>query len=122
MTTDCSATTSPAMPAARGTMSAPVTGAGDEAACAKQAATRARKARNLMAVVASWNRLLTRSPDHCNAAKHASTATAIGLIAGAHDGTRTAANSPMAMVTYPSTAQYVIQSDQPTAKPTVSPK
>src|SRR5258706_8650150 len=102
MTTDWSATTSPTRPAER---DRPVAGPaadpgdGDEPAWAKQAATRARKARHLIAVVASWNRLLRRRPAHWRAAKKTSTAIATGLTAGLSDGIRTAANSPMAMVT-----------------------
>ena len=76
----------------------------------------------MTAVVTCWNRLLIRTRAHCRRAKSTSTPTAMGLIAGSSDGARTAENSPIAIVTYPSTAQYVIQSDQPTAKPTVSPK
>src|SRR5882672_465881 len=115
MTTDCSAITSPTRPAAGKAVAGPAAGA-DEAAWTKQAATRPRKARNLTAVVTSWNRLLRRRPAHWIAAKQISTATATSLTAGVSEGTRTAVNSPMAMVTYPSTAPYVIHSDQPTAK------
>src|SRR5712691_6632757 len=123
MTTDCNATTTATRPgAACGSSARPAPGTGDVGAWAKQAATRARKATDLTAVVASWNRPLIRTPAHCSSAKKTSTPTAIGFTAGAQDGIRTAKNSPIAMVTYPRTAPYVIQSDQPTAKPTASPK
>src|SRR6266851_8805754 len=99
MTTDCSATTSPTRLGAWGRPvagSAADVGDGDAPACAKQAATRARKARNLIAVVASWNRLLRRRPAHCKVPKKTSTATATSLTAGLRDGIRTAVNSPIA--------------------------
>jgi hypothetical protein len=53
----------------------------------------------LSAVVASWNRLLIRTPAHCSAAKEASAAIATGLNEPWSPGTRTAANSPIAIET-----------------------
>src|SRR5687768_9860875 len=98
MTTDWRATTNPKRPGAAGRRAPPAAGAGDEAAYAKHAATRARKARDLTAVVTSWNRLLRRRPAHCRRRKRTRTVTAIGLMAGSSDGTSTAENSPSAIV------------------------
>src|SRR5436309_14899918 len=119
MTTDCSATMTPTNDGAAAGEAAldAVEGANRSAAT-----TTARNAANLTAVVASWKRLLTRMPADWSATRPTSVAVATILMKPASEGARTAVNSPIAIDTYPSTAQYVTQSVQPTAKPTESPK
>src|SRR2546422_6102616 len=105
MTTAWSATTTP-------TNEGGGAGPGDDAAAddmagasTSAAITTTRNATNLIAVVASWKRLLTRMPADCNATSPTSAITATILMSPASDGTRTAVNSPMPIDTYPSTAQ-----------------
>ena len=100
--TDCSATTMPANVAV-GAWSAIVDA--DPGDAARQSTTSKRKATNFTAVVTSWKRLPTRTPAHCSATKLKSAPTAIAFTAPPSDGMSSAENSPIAIETYPSTAQ-----------------
>src|SRR3954471_24868671 len=102
MTTDCSATISPANDDPCDAVPSPLAISGANTIAAT---TTVRNAPHLTTVVISWKRLLTRNPASCSAASAASVTIATALSWPASDGTSSAENSPMASDTYPSTAQ-----------------
>src|SRR5262245_53958081 len=101
MTTACSAAISPANDPGDGTFEP----AGSAGANRIAATTTARKAAHFTAVVTSWNRLLTRRPASWRAANPASATIDTTFSYPTSAGSSSAANSPIAIDTYPRTAQ-----------------